>query len=90
MFAAKIHRQRVSRMRAYSKWKWQLDEAFVKINSETLYCRRVVDHEGEVLEIHFSKRRDRKAVLKFLRKTMKRYGSPRVIVTARHRRFAGN
>ena len=40
-----------------------------------------VDHEGEVLESYASKRRDRKAALKFLRKTMKRFGQPYVIVT---------
>ncbi|MCF6233760.1 MAG: DDE-type integrase/transposase/recombinase [Rhodobacteraceae bacterium] len=38
------------------------------------YPWRTVDHEGEVLEAFVAKRRDRKAALKFLRKTMKRYG----------------
>lgn len=33
------------------------------------------------LESYVTKRRDRKAALKFLRKTMKRYGRPHVIVT---------
>jgi putative transposase len=40
-----------------------------------------VDHEGEVLESYVTKRRNRKAVLKFLRKSMKRYGNPEIIVT---------
>jgi len=53
----------------------------VKINGETHYLWRAVDHEGEVLESYVTKRRDRKAALKFLRKTMKRYGRPHVIVT---------
>jgi len=35
-----------------------------------------VDHEGEVLESLFAKRRDRKTALKFLRKAMKQHGSP--------------
>ena len=81
VFAAEIRRSRVSRMRAYSNWKWHLDEVFVKINGETHYLWRAVDHEGEVLESYVTKRRDRKAALKFLRKTMKRYGPPHVIVT---------
>jgi len=34
-----------------------------------------------------TKRRDRKAALKFLRKAMKRYGSPQVIVTDRLRSY---
>jgi len=81
MFAAEIRRNRVSRMRAYSNWQWHLDEVFVKINGVTHYLWRAVDHEGEVLESYVTKRRDRKAALKFLRKTMKRFGPPHVIVT---------
>ena len=34
-------------------------------------------------EVFVTKRRDRKAALRFLRKTMKRYGRPEVIVTDR-------
>jgi len=68
-------------MRAYSNWQWHLDEAFVKVNGATHYLWRAVDHEGEVLESYVTKRRDRKAALKFFRKTMKRYGRPHVIVT---------
>ena len=56
-------------------------KCFVKINGETHYLWRAVDHEGEVLESYVTKRRDRKAALKFLRKTMKRFGPPHVIVT---------
>jgi putative transposase len=42
-----------------------------------------VDHEGEVLEVFATKRRDRAAALKFLKRTMKRYGRPWSIVTDR-------
>ncbi len=87
MFAAEIRRRRVSGMRAYSNWQWHLDEVFVKINGETHYLWRAVDHEGEILESYVTKRRDRKAALKFLRKTMKRYGSPKVIITDRLRSY---
>ena len=81
MFAAEIRRNRFIRMRSYSNWQWHLDEVFVKINGETHYLWRAVDHEGEVLESYVTKRRDRKAALKFLRKAMKRYGGPEVVVT---------
>jgi len=87
LFAAEIRRKRVQKMRAYSNWQWHLDEVFVKINGETHYLWRAVDHEGEVLESFVTKRRDRKAALKFLRKTMKRYGSPHVIVTDKLRSY---
>ena len=81
LFAAEIRRNRVSRMRTYSNWQWHLDEVFVKINGETHYLWRAVDHEGEVLESYVTKRRDRKAALKFLKKAMRRCGQPEVVVT---------
>ena len=60
---------------------------FVKIKGATQYLWRAVDHEGEALEAYVSKRRDRAAALKFLRKAMKRYGSPKAIVTDRLRSY---
>jgi len=87
LFAAEIRRKRVQQLRAHSNWHWHLDEVFVKINGETHFLWRAVDHEGEVLESYVTKRRDRKAALKFLRKTMKRYGSPEVIVTDKLRSY---
>jgi transposase-like protein len=45
------------------------------------------EHEGVVLESYVTKRRDRKAALKFLRKSMKRYGNPEIIVTDRLRSY---
>jgi len=81
LFAAEIRKKRVQHLRAHSNWQWHLDEVFVKINRETHYLWRAVDLEGEVLESYVTKRRYQKAALKFLRKTMKRYGPPYVIVT---------
>jgi len=60
---------------------------FVRINSDIYYLWRAVDHEGEVLEVFVTKKRDRKAALRFLRKTMKRYGWPGVVVTDRLRSY---
>jgi putative transposase len=87
MFAAEIRRRRVDRMRSGTHWQWHLDEVFVKINGETHYLWRAVDHEGEVLESFVTKRRDRKAALKFLRKAMKRHGRPRIFVTDKLRSY---
>ena len=61
LFAADIRRQRVSRMKGFRQWCWHLDEVFVKINGETHYWWRAVDHECEVLESYVSKRRYHKA-----------------------------
>ena len=74
-------------MRAYSNWQWHLDEMFVKINGERHYLWRAVDHEGEVLESFVTKTRDRKAALKFLKKTMRRHGSPKTLVTDKLRSY---
>ncbi len=87
MFAAEIRKQRRQKHRDYPQWRWHLDEVFVKINGETRYLWRAVDHEGEVLEVFASKRRDRKAALKFLKRAMKRYGRPKAIVTDRLRSY---
>jgi putative transposase len=68
-------------MRSFSNWQWHPDEVFVKINGETHYLWRAVNQEGEVLESYVTKRRDRKAALKFLKKSMSRYGQPKIVVT---------
>ncbi len=81
MFASEIRRKRADRLRSGPQWRWHLDEVFVKINGERHYLWRAVDHEGEVLESFVTKTRDRKAALKFLKKTMRRYGRPHAIVT---------
>jgi len=87
MFAAEIRRKRVDHMRAYTPCRWHLDEVFVKINGEMHYLWRAVDHEGEILESFVTKRRDKAAALKFIRKAMKRHGKPRTIVTDRLRSY---
>ena len=74
MFAAEIRRKRVQQLRAFSKWKWHVDEVFVKVNGKRHYLWRAVDHEGEVLEAVVTKRRNKAAALKFLKKLMKRHG----------------
>ena len=60
----------------------------MKINGKTHYLWRAVDHEGEVLEVFATKRRDRRAALSFLKRAMKRYGRPKVVVTDRLRSYS--
>jgi putative transposase len=64
-----------------SNWRWHIDEVFVKINGELHYLWRAVDHEGTVLDCYVSKRRNRRAALKVLKKLMSRHGRPKEIVT---------
>ena len=86
-FASEIRKRRSQSMRCHSNWKWHLDEMFVKINGERFYLWRAVDHEGEVLESYVTKTRDKKAALKFLKKSMRRYGRPNAIVTDKLRSY---
>ena len=81
MFAAEIRKKRVAHMRGYPQWRWHLDEAFVKVNGKLCYLWRAVDHEGEVLELVVTAKRDKAAALKFLKRIMKKYGRPRTVVT---------
>ncbi|WP_174292594.1 IS6 family transposase [Sphingomonas bacterium] len=81
MFASEVRRRRVSYMRGFRHWRWHLDEVFVKINGETHYLWRAVDHEGENLESYVTKTRDKAAALSFMKKALKRHGSPEAITT---------
>jgi putative transposase len=86
MFAAEIRKHWVSGMQT-SRWRWHLDEVFVKISGERHCLWRAVDHEGEVLESLVTKTRDKKAALKFLKKSLKRHGCVEEIVTDRLRSY---
>jgi putative transposase len=53
----------------------------VKINGEMHYLWRAVDQRGEILESYVTKARDKAAALKFMKKALKRHGSPETITT---------
>ena len=81
IFACDIRRQRVNAMRGFGHWRWHLDEMYVKLNGEMVYLWRAVDHEGEILESYITKTRDKDAALTFIKKALKRHGSPAAITT---------
>ncbi|WP_408587892.1 transposase [Novosphingobium sp.] len=68
-------------MRGFRHWKWHLDEVYVKINGEMHYRWWAVDQEGEVLETYVTKKRDKAAARRFIRKALKRHGKAEAIVT---------
>src|SRR5687768_12258647 len=86
LFASEIRQKRVGGLRS-SRWRWHLDEVFVRINGIQHYLWRAVDHEGEVLEAFVSKTRDKAAALKFLKKLMKRHGRARTVTTDGQRSY---
>ena len=81
IFAAEIRKKRVAHRHHHPRWRWHLDEVFVKVNGKLCYLWRAVDHEGEVLEAVVTAKRDKAAALKLLKRIIKRYGQPRQIVT---------
>ena len=86
MFAAEIRRRRIEGMRS-SRWRWHLDEVFVKMNGEMHCLWRAVDHEGEVLESSVTKTRDKTAALRFIRKAMRKHGRCKRFVTDKLRSY---
>ena len=68
-------------MRGFRQWRRHLDEMYVKVNGEMRYLWRAVDHEGEILESFVTKERDKEAALRFMKKALKRHGSPEAITT---------
>jgi putative transposase len=63
LFAGYIRRQRVSRMRGFRRWRWHLDEMYVKLNGEMVHLWRAVGHEGEVLESYVTNTRGKPTIL---------------------------
>jgi hypothetical protein len=51
-------------------------------NGEMVYLWRAVDQEGEILESCVTRTRDKAAALTFMKKALKRHGSPEGITTA--------
>lgn len=70
-FASMIRKNIAGVYRYQPQWRRHLDEVFVRINDEAFYLWRAVDHEGEALDSFVTKRQDRQAALKFLRKAIK-------------------
>lgn len=68
-------------MRSFRQWQWHLDEVYVRLNGEMIYLSRAVEQEGEILESFVTRSRDKAAALQFMKKALKRHGSPETITT---------
>ncbi|MDZ4309482.1 MAG: IS6 family transposase [Cypionkella sp.] len=80
--AAKIRRDRPQ-----PADKWHLDDVVIPIRGQKHWLWRAVDGNGDTLEILVQSRRNAKAAKRFLRKLLKRWGMPRVIVTDKLRSY---
>ena len=67
--------------------KWHLDEVVISIRGRKHWLWRAVDANGDVLEILLQSRRNANAAKRFLKKLMKRWGMPRVLVTDKLRSY---
>jgi putative transposase len=79
MFASETRKRRIEGLKT-SHRRWHLGEGFVKIDGARHCLWRAVGHKGKVLESFVTKARDKKPTLRFLRKAIRKHGSPRVIV----------
>lgn len=61
--------------------KWHLDDVVISIRGKKHWLWRAVDHHGNTLDILVQSRRNTKAAKRFMRKLMKQYGTPRVMIT---------
>lgn len=61
-----------------SRWRWQADEIFVKIDGERHYLWRATDHEGEVLESFATRTRASRLCTgtRLLRHVLESYAAP--------------
>ena len=87
MFAADFRRQRDGGMRAFRHWRWHLDGIYAKVGGEMRYLRRVVDHQGEILESYVARCRDRTVTLAFPKMTQRPHCPAVTIVTDGLRSF---
>jgi|TARA_B100000959_G_scaffold108996_1_gene114929 putative transposase len=65
-----------------------IDEVFVKIQGKQHFLWRVVDQDGEVVDVFLQRRRDAWAAKRFFRRLLKKHkGEPRKIVTGKLRSY---
>lgn len=68
--------------------KWHIDEVRIKIKGDIFWLWRLIDSEGEEIDILLQKRRNAKSAIRFLKRSLKKLGiSPRVMVTDKLRSY---
>lgn len=80
MFVSEIRMRRIEGVKS-SRWHWHLGEMFVKIKRGATLSLAGRRSRRRSLGTLRTKMRDKKAALKFLKKTMRKNGRPEVIVT---------
>ena len=64
-----------------SFYSWKMDETYIKIKGKWHYLYRAIDADGLTLDIWLRKKRDTQAACAFLKRLVKQFDEPRVLVT---------
>ncbi|RYE13378.1 MAG: IS6 family transposase [Sphingobacteriaceae bacterium] len=84
IYAQAIRKKRGSNF----KDKWHIDEMRVKIKGEVYWLWRLIDGDGEEIEVLLQRRRNAKAAVRFLKKALKIIGAvPRIMITDKLRSY---
>lgn len=78
---------RIRRDRPVPSGKWHLDEVVITIRARKHWLWRAIAAIGDVLDILIQSRRNAQAAKRFLKKLMKRWSVPRVLVTDKLRSY---
>ena len=58
---------------------WRMDETYIKVKGQWKYLYRAVDSEGHTIDVLLTRKRDKKAALRFFKKAIKINGQPRAV-----------
>ncbi|MES0865062.1 DDE-type integrase/transposase/recombinase, partial [Ruegeria sp. SCPT10] len=67
--------------------KGHLDEVVIPLNGRKCWLWRVVDANGDTLDILVQPRRRAKAARRFLKRLIAQFGEPRVVITDKLRSY---
>ncbi len=74
-YAPQLEAEHRKRRKPYGT-SWHMDETYIKIKGEWVYLYRAVDKEGDTVDFLLTKKRDKKAALRFFRKAIRLNGIP--------------
>ena len=64
-----------------SFYSWKMDETYIKIKGKWHYLYRAIGADGLTLDIWLRKKRDTQAAYAFLKRLVKQFDEPKVVVT---------
>ncbi|HHO4730270.1 TPA: IS6-like element ISSau6 family transposase [Staphylococcus aureus] len=62
-------------------YKWHIDETYIKIKGQWNYLYRAIDADGHTLDISLRKKRDNHSAYTFIKRLIKQFGKPQMIIT---------